>query len=60
MGVSFFNFYIQLSRSTSMVPVTFSLGEMVPDTIGSEAKESVMNSLDITLFQSRVVRNGTS
>ena len=43
-----------------MVPGTFSLGEMVPDTIGLETKESIMNSLDITLFQSRVVRNGTS
>ena len=56
----FFFSYIQLVRSTSMVPGTFSMRVMVPNTIGMEAKKSVMNSLDITLFLLRVLRNGTS
>ena len=56
----FFFSYIQLVRSTSMVPGTFSMRAMVPNTIGMEAKKSVMNSLDITLFLLRVLRNGTS
>ena len=56
----FFLSYIQLVRSTSMVPGTFSMRVMVPNTIGMEAKKSVMNSLDITLFLLRVLRNGTS
>ena len=42
-----------------MVPATFSTGAMVTGTIGKEAKQYV-NSLDITLFLLRVVRNGTS
>ena len=48
------------SSRGSVVPATFSIGAMVASTIGKEAKKSVMNSLDITLFLLRVVRNGTS
>ena len=43
-----------------MVPATFSMGAVVTGTIGKEAKQYVMNSLDITLFLLRVVRSGTS